>query len=436
MTSPHLAVLLTELMRRTGRGMALGLERMRSALDALGRPQEIAPFVHVAGTNGKGSTCAMVEAIARASGLRTGLYTSPHLCRFAERIRIDGEPISDEALASALERAFAASPEATFFEAMTLAAFVAFAEAKVEFGVLEVGLGGRLDATNVLEAPLCTAVTSIGFDHTALLGDTLGAIAREKAGIFRRGVPAVLGPLGDEALAATLEVAESLGAGPILRVARPGEAIGEGVFEAQALAEGQVRIALPEGQVVETQLALSGAHQVGNAAVAAAIAAVTGAARFPAMRGAIAKGISTAVWPGRLERITQGGASVLLDCAHNPHGAETLAAHVRAKGPGPARTILVFGALADKAWTGMLDIVGPLADRRIYTAPKGRAAAPLDEMGARFAGEAVSEPAEAIARGLALAGPGDLVVVAGSIYLVGEVRAALLGITCDPVVAL
>jgi dihydrofolate synthase/folylpolyglutamate synthase len=432
--------------------MSLGMERMQRALEALGNPEKRCSFVHVAGTNGKGSTSAMVEAIARAAGLRTGLYTSPHLCRFAERIRIDGEPVSDEALAQALARALSAAPEATFFEAMTLAAFVAFESAGIELGVLEVGLGGRLDATNVLEAPLCTAVTSIAFDHVALLGDTLSAIAREKAGIFRRGVPVVLGPLEPEALGATLDVASALGAGPIWRVGglgaqpgspgaapivgREGEA-GEGIIGVRRAGE-ELAIDLPDGRRVAVRQALAGAHQAANAAVAAGIAA-RAARRFPAIDDrAIAAGIAGARWPGRLERIEHGGVTVLLDCAHNPHGAAALAAHLRQAGIGPERAVLVFGALSDKAWTGMLDALAPSANARIYAAPKGRAPASPSDLGARWPGEQVPEGREAIARALELAAArdGGVVVVAGSIYLVGEIRGALLGIPCDPVVAL
>ncbi len=440
MTSPRLIPLIEELVGRAGRGISLGTGRMRTALAALGNPEQKRKFVHITGTNGKGSTSAMVEAIAREAGVKTGLYTSPHLCRFAERIRIDGEPIADDALAGALERVLAVAPEGlTFFEAMTLATFVAFDAAGVELGVLEVGIGGRLDATNVLERPLGTAITSVALDHTALLGDTLGAIARDKAGIFRRGAPVVLGPLDDEALTAALEVAFDVGAKPILRVARPGEAASNAgevsVFEARALPDGRARIELP-GLVVETHLGLAGAHQITNAAVAAALIAVTSTPMFAPLPWLLSKGLTAARWPGRLERIEKEERSVILDCAHNPHGAAALASHVRSLGLGPDRVVLVFGALADKAWTGMLDALGPLADRRIYAEPKGRAPAPLGELAARFPGSFAPEGREAITQALVMARPGDVVVAAGSIYLVGEIRAELLGLSCDPVVAL
>ncbi|MRG92399.1 bifunctional folylpolyglutamate synthase/dihydrofolate synthase [Polyangium spumosum] len=440
MTSSRLIPLVDDLMRRAGRGMSLGLDRMHAALAALGNPEAKRRFVHVTGTNGKGSTSAMVEAITREAGLRTGLYTSPHLCRFAERIRVDGEPIAELALADALERVLVVAPEGlTFFEAMTLAAFVAFDAADVEVGVIEVGIGGRLDATNVLERPLGTAITSVALDHTALLGETRGAITRDKAGIFRRDVPVVLGPLDDEALAAALEVARDVGAGPVLRVARPSEratnADGVCVFEARALPDGRARIEglLPE--VVEAELGLAGAHQIGNAAVATALV-VSSMPALKARPELITRGLAAARWPGRLERIERAGKTVLLDCAHNPHGAAALAEHVCSLGLSPDRVVLVFGALADKAWVGMLDVLGPLADRRIYAEPKGRAPVKATELSARFAGLVAPEGREAIRRALVVAGPSDLVVVAGSIYLVGEIRGELLGLACDPVVAL
>lgn len=410
MTSPRLLPFLESLPRRARFGMVLGLDRMVDALAKLGDPHLAIPFVHIAGTNGKGSTSAMVSSILCAAGLRTGLYTSPHLCRLAERVRIDGEPVQDDVFAEALERVMAAAPEnATFFEILTLAAFVVFDLVDVEVGVLEVGLGGRLDATNVVPRPLATAITSIAFDHMAILGSTLAEIAREKAGIFKSCVPVVLGPLEEEPLTAVLEVAKNVGAAPILQVGNGGRIPGA--------------------------LSLSGAHQEANAAVAVGLSEFA-AATFPQVLPAIPKGLAATKWPGRLERIERDGKLVVLDCAHNPHGMAGLVSYVRAQGWSPARVVLVFGALADKAWTTMLDMVGPLAERRVYASPKGRAPASLSEMVDRFTGETVSEPRAAIHWALAWARPGDVVLVVGSIFLVGEVRAELLGLECDPVVAM
>ncbi|WP_437574311.1 bifunctional folylpolyglutamate synthase/dihydrofolate synthase [Sorangium sp. So ce887] len=436
--APRLPALLAALGQRAPRGMVLGLDRMREALAALGDPQAELSAVHVAGTNGKGSVCAMVESVARAAGLRTGLYTSPHLSRFAERIRIGGDAIGDAALERALAAALERVPSPlTFFEALTVAAFVAFRDADVDLAILEVGLGGRLDATNVIAAPLCTAITSIAFDHVDLLGPTLADIAREKAGILKPGAPVVLGPLDPEADAAIEAVAQAIGAGPRLRVARAehggraGEiAVGRAGPEARA-----TRIAGPGRRALEVELGLRGAHQAENAGVACGIAWQL-AGRWPEIERALPEGLAATRWPGRLERIDAGAAQVLLDAAHNPHGAQALAAWLDEEGPGAARTALVFGAMGDKGWGEMLQTLAPRAQRRFYATPQGRAAAPLDALRDIAPGEPIGDPRAAVARAIEVAGAGGLVVVAGSIYLVGEVRSALLGIVPDPVVTL
>ncbi|AUX45594.1 folylpolyglutamate synthase [Sorangium cellulosum] len=452
--APRLPALLEALGQRAPRGMVLGLDRVREALAALGDPHAAVPAVHVAGTNGKGSVCAMVESAARAAGLRTGLYTSPHLSRFAERIRVGGEPIGDAAFERALSAALTQVPSPlTFFEALTVAAFVAFRDAGVDLAVLEVGLGGRLDATNVIAAPLCTAITSIAFDHEAMLGPTLADIAREKAGILKRGAPVVLGPLPPEADAAIEAVAQAAHAGPRLRVTRAElhleraaahlrAAHAEGGARAGEIAVGRARageravcVVGPAGRALEVELGLRGAHQAENAAVACGVAWQL-AGRWPEIERALPAGLAGARWPGRLERIEAGAGHVLIDCAHNPHGAQALAAWLDEEGPGAAHTALVFGAMADKGWGEMLQTLAPRAQRRFYVTPKGRDAAPLEALRAIAPGEPIGDPHAAVARALEGSPPGGLVVVAGSIYLVGEVRSALLGIAPDPTVAL
>jgi len=438
--------LLVELQRRARRGMELDLSRMRQVLAAFGDPHRALAAVHVAGTNGKGSVCAMVEEVARRAGLRAGLYTSPHLARFAERIRIGGAPVEDAAFAAALEAALRRAPvELTFFEAMTTAALLAFRDAGVELCILEVGLGGRLDATNVVEAPLVTAITSIALDHTDVLGPTLAHVAREKAGILKPGSPVVLGPLNPEADRVIAEVAAAVGAGPIWRVG-----VGEGgegeAREIQVARRGRgVDVVGPGGRRASAELGLRGPHQADNAAVACGVvwqlaarrpALALDAALPAALAAALPAALAAARWPGRLERLDAGDATVLLDCAHNPHGAAALAAALEEDGQRPEATTLVFGALADKGWQEMLKILAPTAARRVYTAPQGRAPAPLPALAAIAPGEAVPEPAAALARALAITPPGGLVVVAGSIYLVGEIRAALLNIPSDPTIAL
>jgi dihydrofolate synthase/folylpolyglutamate synthase len=390
---------LTRQYARIPLGMRLGLEPMREACARTGHPERALRVVHVAGTNGKGSVCAMVEAMARAAGMKTGLYTSPHLCRFAERIRLGGEPVTDEALAAVLGRALDDGPDLSFFETATLAAFLAFREAQVALAVVEVGLGGRLDATNVIPTPAAAAITRIALDHTDRLGSTLPEIAREKAGIAKPGLDLLLGPMPDEVRAAIDEVAHAAGATTSM------------VTDAAA----------------DVDLALAGEHQRANAAIASELARRVG---VPA--AAIATGLETVRWPGRLERI----GDVLLDGAHNPDGARALAAYVQGLGVAPERTSLVFGALADKDWPAMLDVLAPLASRRVYVAPESAARSAVDPaaMAAQRAGRIAASMEDALR--LAREGSPDLVVVCGSLSLVGHARALLLGLPRDPPVAL
>ncbi len=402
MTLPDALSLLYARIANVPGGMRFGLDPMREACERYGHPETAFLAVHVAGTNGKGSVCAMVEAILRAQGRRTGLYTSPHLCRFAERIRIDGEPVADDRLANLLERALDAGPDLTFFETATLAAFLAFREAKVDVGIVEVGLGGRLDATNVLPAPRAAAITRIALDHTDRLGSTLVEIAREKAGIAKAGMDIVLGEVPPEVHAAIDEVALAAGA-------------------TTSTAED---VRLPG------RLALPGEHQVGNARVAVRLAA-----RLGASTGAIEEGLAGVRWPARLERI----GDVLLDAAHNPDGAEALARYVRSLALAPDDVALVFGTLADKDWPTMLDALAPLAGARVYVAPSGtsRPAVEPTAAAARHPGERAGSIEEALgaARAVRRSRP-SLVVVAGSLVLVGRARARLLGLPTDPPVAL
>ena len=388
--------------------MRFGLGRMERALTALGRPERGLPVLHVAGTNGKGSTCAMAAEALRRAGHRVGLYTSPHLIRFHERIQVDGRPVTDGALAALVEEVRRACPwhdggdegeRLTYFEFATLLALLHFAREPVGVAVVEVGLGGRFDATNAV-APLVTAVSRIGFDHVQILGDTLGAIAREKAGIFKRGVPAVVAAGQEpEALAALREEAERRGA-PFH--------VAEAAWDAP--------------------VALRGPHQRQNAALAAAALRLLDRAGVPTGEAAIAAGIAEARWPGRFEEIS----GVLLDGAHNPDGAAALAASLEALYPGrPVE--LVFGVLADKDHRGMLSALGSRVRRLHLVAPDSPRARPPASYRdlARSLGPAVDEHrgcAEAVACARAAAGVDGLVAVAGSLYLVGEARAHLRGL--------
>jgi dihydrofolate synthase/folylpolyglutamate synthase len=398
--------------------MRLGLEPMRAACARLGHPERAFEAVHVAGTNGKGSVSAMVERIARAAGKRTGLYTSPHLCRFAERIRINGEPIADDVLAPLLTRILRETPELSFFETATLTAFVAFREAGVELAVIEVGIGGRLDATNVLPTPRAAAITRIALDHMDRLGPTLVDIAREKAGIAKRGLQIVLGPVDPPVRGAIDEVARQAGATTLAADEDP---------EAVRFAE-------------HATIGLAGDHQRGNAKVAWLLGRLLGIDER-----ARAEGIAEARWPGRLERLDTAYGPVLLDGAHNPDGADALARHLDAIGANPAATVLVFGALADKDWQPMLDRLAPCAERRIYVPPHspGKPAAPGGARGAtepaQMAARHPGSVAETVREALALASSPtrpSLIVICGSMFLIGEARALLLGLARDPAVAL
>jgi dihydrofolate synthase/folylpolyglutamate synthase len=435
---------LAELSGRAKFGMVLGLDRVREALAEVGDPHEGLAAVHVTGSNGKGSTSAMVEAIARAAGLRTGLYTSPHLARFAERIRIGGLPIEDAPFESALGRSLrAAGGELTFFECLTVAAFLAFRDAAVDLAVLEVGLGGRLDATNVIARPLACAITSISLEHTAVLGDTIAAIAGEKAGILKPSAPYVVSRVPPEAERVIDAVARSVSAGPKVRIHERGEGsrAAEGVvtFARDPDGTGDLRSLEFAGmgcRSLRSHLVLHGEHQAWNAAAACAVAWCL-TARWPAIQDAIGPGLASARWPGRFERIElPNGASLLLDGAHNAEGAEALSRALDEDGVAPERTTLVFGALADKSFEAMLGRIAPRARRRIYTAPKGRAPAPFEALQRIAPGEVVPVPAEALALATAGAAPGETVLVTGSLYLVGEIRAHALGEAMDPIVPL
>jgi len=386
--------------------MRFGLERVERGLAALGHPERGLRILHVAGTNGKGSACAMAAEALRLAGHRTGLYTSPHLVRFNERIALDGAPISDEDLARAVDEVRRAcgwhdaggEDRLTYFEFATLAALVHFARQRAGAVVLEVGLGGRFDATNAVR-PLACAVSRIGLDHVELLGDTLEAIAREKAGIFKPGVPAVS------------------------TAAQPPEALA--ALRAEAERRGAPFSVAPAAW--DGPISLRGPHQVGNAALAAAALRLLDGAGLPVPEQAVARGIAEARWPGRLEEI----AGVVLDGAHNPDGARALAAALPVLYPGrPVE--LVFGVLADKDHEGMLRALGP-AVRGLHLAapasPRARAPASYRALAAACAPRADEHASlpEALACARARAADGAVVGVAGSLYLVGEARALLAG---------
>jgi dihydrofolate synthase/folylpolyglutamate synthase len=390
-------------------GIKFGLDNISAIVARLGHPERAFRSVHIAGTNGKGSVTAMVDAALRAAGHRSARYTSPHLVDLSERFVVDGRAVTAEALMASVADVRAAidglrrdgglEVQPTFFEVTTAVAFELFRRASAEVAVLEVGLGGRLDATNVVAPPalLATAITSIDFDHQLYLGTTLREIAIEKAGIIKSGVPVVIGPLGPEAEAAIAEVAASRAA-PVIRV-DPGDADG-------------------------LTLGLAGAHQRANAAVAIRLLQQLDRLGITVSDHAIAAGLADPQWPGRLEvRRLSGGRELLLDAAHNPAGAASLASYLKADGGEPRP--LVLAAMRDKDISGIFVALLPAVSRLIVTrASNPRSADP----------ELLAQQARAIAPTLPIAVVPALdaaldaawhtsprIVVAGSIFLLGDV---------------
>lgn len=414
------------LAQRTRFGMKFGLETMRALAAELAHPERAFRCLLIAGTNGKGSVAAYCDAVLRASGLRVGRYTSPHLVRVNERITVGGREISDPAFARAVSEVRQAAVRCikkgtlqahpTFFEAVTAAAFVHFRRARVDIAVLEVGLGGRLDATNISE-PIASAIVSIDLDHEMYLGKTLEAIAREKAGIVRRGRTTVLGPMPDAARRAIRDAAKETGARTI--VATRGVRV-------RSLA-GLLDVETPRHRYRSLR-PLPGRHQRDNLLVALRLLEAAAEAGVHVDLSAGPAAIARTRWPGRLETIP-GRPALVLDGAHNPAGARALAAHLR---NGPP-FVLVFGAMADKDVRGLAEELFPLASAIVLTRPPiARAALPaaIAKHAGRLAAGAIEERSVARAlsraRRLALAqGREARVVVAGSLYLVGAVKALL-----------
>ena len=402
---------LERLYALVPRGQKLGLERMQAACERFGHPERAFEAIHVAGTNGKGTVCAFTASMARAGGRRVGMYTSPHLNRFAERIQIDGQPVDDDTLVRLLNQVMDAAPDLTFFEVATLAAFMAFRDAAVDLAVLEVGLGGRLDATNVIPPPRVAAITRVSFDHMVELGDTLGKIAAEKAGIIKTGGAVVLGKIHPEARAVIEAQIQSVGARLIpLGTPEP----------------------IPGAPLAYPRIALVGS----NLAVAVTIGRELGIA--PDL---LAQGLEATQWPGRNELLHRNGQELtLLDCAHNPDGAVALSHALDPSVLGEIESrreiALVFGTLHTKNWRAMLRRLENVAGHRVYVAPPVAKAVDPREMANFLPGEVASDVGQALDRARALVGPRGVVVVTGSTFLVGPARALLLNLQSDPPVAL
>jgi dihydrofolate synthase/folylpolyglutamate synthase len=406
-------------------GIKLGLDTMTAMLEPLGNPHRSFTSIHVAGTNGKGSVTAMVDQALREAGHRSARYTSPHLMDVTERFAIDGRPVPDAALDAAIARIRQAveslqasrrlSVTPTFFEVTTAAAFDLFARAGATIAVCETGLGGRLDATNVLQ-PAATAITTIALDHQQHLGDTLDAIAREKAGIIKDGIPIVLGPLPAEAFDVVAAVAER-------RQARVVQATREVQAEPQ---DDRVAFQSAVRRYGPVRLGLAGRHQVHNAQVAIALLEVIDRHGVAVPAEAVARGLERVQWPGRLEwRRLPDGREALLDAAHNPEGAAALAGYLNER---PERLPLVFGAMSDKDAAGILRHLLPVVAQVICTrasSPRAADPAALADLARRISPDHAVSIAESPAAALADAWRhSPRVIVAGSIFLLGDVYAA------------
>ena len=421
--------LLQELYRLERFGIKLGLDTITELLGHVGNPHRRFKAVHVTGTNGKGSVCAFVASALRKAGHRVGLYTSPHLVRFNERIQVDGREIPDADVARiydemrpAIEATAAHSKvkHPTFFEVATAMAFHYFAEQGIDIGVIEVGMGGRYDATNVV-VPLVAVLTRIGLEHTEQLGKTKERIAREKSGIIKPGCRVVT---VDQP---TLPVIEARAHG----LGCPVTVVGRDVrYERVAFDRRGQRVRVSDGGSMDLQIPLLGAYQSENAAVAYAALRAVAAMGIAVPDEAIAAGFRETVWPGRLQ-IVRERPTVVVDGTHNAPGVPALAASLRELFPG-VRPVLVLGILDDKDLAPFAEHLGPMASRLVVARPDTHRAYPPEAIARAFEAhlkDPVSVPKvpEAVDRAIAMAGPDGLVVITGSIYTAGEALAHLQG---------
>ncbi|OGS39544.1 MAG: hypothetical protein A2506_03655 [Elusimicrobia bacterium RIFOXYD12_FULL_66_9] len=403
---------LAALEARQEARVELGLDRVSAHLARLGDPQEKVPAFHVAGTNGKGSTCAILASVLRAAGYRTGLYISPHLSSVRERISVDGAPIGEKDFSRLLVRALAADPikRLTYFELLTSVAFQHFAASGCQVMVLETGMGGRLDATNVISSPLAAAVTSIDFDHQSFLGRTLARIAAEKAGIFKRDCPALCGRLPRAAVGVLRRAAPRL-----IEVRRPWKTV------SVDWARGRQVLRSPEGRL--HTLSLLGSRQGANAALARAMVDASG---LSVSEGAWLKGLARVKWPARFQALRFGSKTLVIDGAHNPEAARALAETWKASpwAARPARWIL--GMLKDKDIAGFLRPLAPhLREVVMVRPPSPRALEPveLSRLVRRAAPKArlivERDPATALSSWRRASRAPAVAVCVGSLYLAG-----------------
>jgi dihydrofolate synthase / folylpolyglutamate synthase len=396
-------------------GIKFGLSKTSNILEALGNPQRDQKYVHIAGTNGKGSVAAFLASILDEAGYKIGVYTSPHLLRFTERFRINGREMSREVSADLIEelkRMTVSEEPPTFFEATTTMALTWFAREKTDLAIMEVGMGGRLDATNIIH-PLVSVITNISLEHQYYLGKTLTAIAMEKAGIIKRGVDLVTGVVRPQVVQALKAQCNEMEA--------PCWKIGEHI-RYRTTSSGLHYYGM-ERRLNGLDLGLIGPFQARNAAMALAVAELLEKKGFPVSEGQLRRGLENVSWPGRMQVVSHE-PTILLDGAHNPGAARALAETIR-RDFQYHRLILVIGVMDDKDISGIFKWIAPLADHIIYTRPDYyRAAAPerLMAEGAPFKrpGEIRQDLSGALDRARKLADPTDMVVVCGSLFTIGE----------------
>ncbi len=416
----------------------LKLDHMRTLLARLGDPHRRLRIVHVAGSKGKGSTSAMLASIFRKAGYRTGLFTSPHLCRVEERFQVDGQPISTAELTALLNEVHDAVEAETrsngipftFFEVATAVGFLHFVRRRVEAAVLEVGLGGRLDSTNVCR-PLVSLITSISFDHTGLLGDRLASIAREKAGIIKPGRPAISGATVPEARAVIERISRERRA-PLRQLGVDFHyTYTPGLVQTAQARRSRVAVVTDRRRWPEFELNLLGDHQAANAAVAVACVEQLQAEGWHLPDSAVAAGLAEVSWPARLEVVGRGPL-VILDCAHNVASAVALVQTLQVSF-APARRLLVFAGSGDKDLTGMFRVLSPHFRHAYLTryADNPRTVAPekladLLRTSGDLPATICSTPAEAYRAARAAAAPDDMICITGSVFLAGELRSLLV----------
>jgi dihydrofolate synthase/folylpolyglutamate synthase len=400
-------------------GIKFGLNCTEKLLARAGNPHRKLRFIHIAGTNGKGSTAAILSRILRNHGIKTGLYTSPHLVRFTERFRINDGEVSAERILRVFEKirdTLDGSTLPTFFEMVTAMAFLYFAEEQVDFVIAEAGMGGRLDATNVI-TPEVSVITNIGFDHQEFLGSTLSSIAREKAGIIKEGVPVVAGAL-QPVVQAVLKTTCMNKAAPLYRF--------KSDFRVRRNSSVSFQYRGIKRQFPSLSLNLRGPHQVDNAALALATLEVLEQKRLISLwPGILERAMLEVRWPARLE-VLETNPTIVLDGAHNPQGAESLRDALKASFTYK-KLHLVMGIMADKDIMGILRRLLPMAETAIFTRPRyARAANPDDirKMARPYIQKyyVISDPASAIQEARHLAGPDDLICITGSLYFAGEVK--------------